>query len=157
MSEKNQPSCFCAYPSTPASLAETIEQAIELINGTEVIDAISWKSLRVAGRLVMPEICAAIDRADLFLCDLTHLNPNVLFEFGYAVARNKRVYVVLDDSYQNAQQSYKQVRSLTTIGYAGYHNANDIVRSFLDVQPYRDLDHTLYTDVIEIIASSKPS
>jgi hypothetical protein len=152
------PICFVAYPSQPRSLSETIETAIENINGTQIVEAIGWRSLNVGGRLVINEICATIDKSDLFICDLTYLNPNVLFELGYAVARNKRIWVILDSSYSDAVINYKQVKLLTTVGYSDYNNGSDIVKSFLDKQPYNNLSKTLYTDVIEsfIVGKSGP-
>ena len=92
MSE-NIPSCFFAYPSSPESLAEGIESAIELINGTKVVNIVGWKSLRTGGKLVINQICDAIDDSDVLLCDLTYLNPNILFELGYAVAKDKRIWI----------------------------------------------------------------
>jgi hypothetical protein len=148
--------CFVAYPSRPESLAETIEAAVDLINGTQLVDATYWRSLRVTGRLVIKQICDAIDATDLFMCDLTFLNPNVLFELGYAVARNKRIWLTMDSSYDFATANYRQVRTLTTIGYSSYHNATDIVNAFLDGQPYAHLERTLYTDVIETLLGSRP-
>jgi hypothetical protein len=148
--------CFVAYPSRPESLSETIEAAVDLINGTQVVDATPWRSLAVTGRLVIKEICDAINANDLFMCDLTFLNPNVLFELGFAVARNKRIWLTIDSSYDLAIANYKQVKLLTTVGYSTYHNATEIVNAFLDEQPYGHLDRTLYADVIETLIGSGP-
>lgn len=151
MQQPHHPSCFFAYPSKPSSLSEAVENAIELINGTEVVDASSWKDLAVTGRLVIKEIFAAIDATDIFACDLTHLNPNVLFELGYAVARNKKVWIFLDSSYETTVAEYKKVNLLSSVGYAEYHNSRDIVNSFLDDQPFLSVDETLYEDIIEAV------
>ena len=35
-------------------------------------------------------ILKAIEQCDLFMCDLTYLNPNVLYELGYAIAKEKK-------------------------------------------------------------------
>jgi len=101
-----QPSCFVAYPSKPASLAETIEAFIQTIKEAGVLSIEGWKSTSVSGKFVMLTICEAIDRADLFICDLTHLNHNVLFELGYAIAKNKRIWVLLNPSIEKSQMDY---------------------------------------------------
>lgn len=101
MSESTTPTCFFAYPSKPLSLGENIETAKEIINSSEVIEIISWKDIHVTGKIVINEILDAINKADLFACDLTFPNPNVLFELGYAVARNKRIWITLLKTLEN--------------------------------------------------------
>lgn len=141
--------CFLAYPSQPKSLVETIESAIQRINEIQIVKAIGWRSLLVTGRVVIKEICAAIDQCNMFACDMTFLNPNVLFELGYAVARNKRIWITLDSSYDSAISNYKHFKMLTNVGYAEYHNTNGIVKSFTSEQPYLHLEKTLYNDVVK--------
>ncbi len=86
---------FFAFPSQHEHLVETIESSIAQINSTigDVVVLRSWRSLAVGGRVIIREICEAIDECELFLCDLTHLNHNVLFELGYAVAKDKRIWI----------------------------------------------------------------
>ena len=156
MEEQSTITCFVAYPSKPRSLAETIETAIEMINDTGVVKVIGWRSLPVAGRIIIRQICDAIDKSDLFICDMTILNPNVLFELGYAIAKKKRIWITLDSSYPSAVANYKQVKMLTIVGYAEYHNASEILNKFLTEQPFLDLNKTLYTDVIESSLLRKP-
>jgi hypothetical protein len=78
--------CFVAYPSSPVDRAELIERAIETIQSGGVVDIIGWKSLRVSGRVIITTICDEIKKRDVFIADVTRLNPNVLFELGYAIA-----------------------------------------------------------------------
>jgi hypothetical protein len=151
MTKNSLPQCFFAYPSEPKSLSETIELAIENINGSGVVEVKGWRDLDVTGRLVINKILKAIKLSDLFICDLTKPNPNVLFELGYAVAQNKRIWITLNSSYPNAKPTYNQMKMLTTVGYSEYTNYADIVNNFLDEEPYKDLENTLYIDVIEAI------
>lgn len=145
--------CFFAYPSKPDSLSETIEIAIDDITGSGVCDALGWRDLHVSGRLVISTILDEIEESDVFVCDLTHLNPNVLFELGYAVARNKRIWIILDPSYPKAVENYQQMKILTTVGYFPYHYSGEILEGFFEEQPYLDLENTLYGDVIESFTS----
>lgn len=148
MSIKN-PTCFFAFPSQPPDIAETIDVAIDEINGTEIVDIISWQSLRVTGKVVIHRICEAISDADIFICDLTTLNPNVLFELGFAIGLKKRIWVTLNDSYPAAKQNYENSKLLSMIGYTPYVNSFDIVDRFLHDEPYSDLDANLYADLFE--------
>jgi hypothetical protein len=148
MSENNLPKCFFAYPSKPQSFSEVIENAIQKINETKTVDATSWKKLSVTGKLVIHEICRAIDFNDIFVCELTNLNPNVLFELGYAIARNKRVWILLDPSIPFSESQYKQVKMLTSVGYAKYQNSYDIVTQFFTEKPFQSEGKTLFEEVI---------
>lgn len=143
--------CFVAYPSVPASLVETIETAIERIKQAQVVEIDSWKSTSVAGKFIMMAICEAIDKRDLFICDLTNLNHNVLFEVGYAIARKKRIWTLLDPSIERSTVDYERFRLLTTIGYSPYRNSREIENAFYQQRPHTDLESTIYKDAIESV------
>jgi nucleoside 2-deoxyribosyltransferase len=136
--------CFFAYPSKPKSLAEIIEAAIASLNTTGLVQVKGWKELQVSGKVVINEICKAIVDADLFLCEVTNLNPNVLFELGYAIAKDKAIWLLLDKSIPDAEANYKSLNVFSSIGYATYTNSSDIVNAFLADQPYTTLENTIY-------------
>ena len=131
-----KPSCFVAYPSNPPALAETIENSIEQIQQGHVVDIKGWKSTSVSGNFIITSICKSIDDSDIFICDLTTLNHNVLFELGYAIARKKRVWIVFDPNIEESKGDYERSKLFTTIGYSPYSNSNDIVQCFYNDQPY---------------------
>ena len=148
-------SCFVAYPSNPPSLAEIIEKAIEEIEQGQVVAINGWKSTSVTGKFIMMAICEAIEQRDIFICDLTNLNHNVLFELGYAIAKQKRIWILLDPSIEKSQADYEKFKLLTTVGYSPYSNHHDIVNAFYKDQPYSDLESTIYKDAIESVISCR--
>ena len=85
------PRAFFAYPPQPYAQAETVKEAAAKINGTRVVSLRTWEDMSVAGKNVMAEICREINEAEIFCADITGLNPNVMFELGYAIARDKRI------------------------------------------------------------------
>jgi hypothetical protein len=147
--------CFVAYPSKPISLAETIESAIEEIKGGQVVDIEGWKSKSVSGKFIMVEICKAIESCDIFICDLTTLNHNVLFELGYAIARKKRIWILLDPNIQDSKRDYEKFKLLTTVGYIPYCNSQEIEKNFYKEKPWDDLENTIYKDAIESIITTR--
>ncbi len=134
---------FFAYPSTPPAVAEVIRNAAERINVRPDLKILLWQDLRAGGKIIIREICDSIEKSVLFLSDLTGVNPNVMFELGFAVARNKRAWVVLDTTRSSAKRDYDQLRLLTGIGYCSYTNSQDIVNGFFRDQPFDDLNGTL--------------
>ena len=147
--------CFVAYPSAPASLAETIEAAIERIRQAQVVTIDGWKSTSVAGKFIMMAICEAIQERDLFICDITNLNHNVLFELGFAIARKKRIWILLDPSIEKSSVDYEKFRLLTTVGHSPYRNSQEIESAFYEQQPFNDLESTIYKDTIESVINTR--
>ncbi len=149
MAAKNR--CFVAYPSTPPALSETVEEAIRLLQQGQVVDITGWKSTSVSGKFIITEICKAIDDSEIFTCELTDLNHNVLFELGYAIARNKRIWVILDPSIERSKSDYEKFKLFTTIGYTAYLNSREIVEAFYNDQPYLDIENTIFKTAIESV------
>jgi hypothetical protein len=143
------PTCFVAYPSSPPARSETLEMAIDHVAAGGVVDILGWKQLSVGGRVIINTICEEIRRRDLFIADVTGLNPNVLFELGYAIGLRKRIWLLLDTSIERAKLGFERFQLLTTIGYQPYTNSVDIQNSFYKDAPYESLHQNLYTDLLQ--------
>jgi len=140
---------FFAYPSSPAHITETIHAAIKEIQQSAPVTIKPWDQCKVGGKVIIQEICKEIDLAELFCADLTGMNANVMFELGFAIARNKRIWVVLDTSLEGEKNKFDQLRVLTTIGYASYCNSVDIKTKFLHDSPQFDLSSTIFEKAIK--------
>jgi hypothetical protein len=151
MSDKIQ--CFVAYPSAPQARAESVELAIEEISNGGIVDIAGWKSTSVGGRIIISAICDQIRRCQLFVADVTELNPNVLFELGYAISLNKRIWLLFDTNIERAKQDFNRFQLLTTIGYASFSNSRDIVNGFYNDEPYNSLDKTMLLDLLGPVES----
>jgi nucleoside 2-deoxyribosyltransferase len=81
-----RPKGFFAYASVPHSIPATIKAAIEAINKSQMSTLLSWETLEIGGKYIVQEICEAIDDCDFFCADITTINPNVMFELGFAIA-----------------------------------------------------------------------
>ena len=147
-------SCFVAYPSNPLALSETIEGAIEEINQGQVVRMLGWKEISPTGNFIISSICQAIDNCDIFFCDLTHLNHNVLFELGYSIAKKKRSWIILDSTIESGKIDYGKFSILSTVGYSSYCNIREITEAFYKQAPYNDLDNTIYKSTIETIINN---
>src|SRR6185437_9306876 len=151
MSDKVQ--CFVAYPSDPPSRAESVKLAIEEIKAGGVVDIAGWESASVGGRIIISTICEEIRNCQLFVADVTGLNPNVLFELGYAISLNKRIWLILDTNIERAKQEFVRFQLLTTAAYTPFSNSRDIVNGFYKHEPYNSLDKTLLLDLLGPVES----
>ena len=132
------PKCFVAYPSAPVARAETVESVIETISRTGVVDIKGWRSISPGGRPIISRIFEEIRDCKCFIADLTGLNPNVLFELGYAVAHRKRIWLLLDVAIEKAKLEFDRFQLFTTVGYQGASNSEKIVKGFFADHPYAD-------------------
>lgn len=148
--------CFFAYPSKPVDLGETLQLAIQQINNgaVGVVEAIDWGSLRIGGRVIIDVICRKIEECEVFACDLTYLNANVLFELGYAIARNKRIWISLDTSIKGSAENYRRFSLVAGVGFREYQNARQLASTFLSEAPFQDLEETIYARTIRLIEQS---
>ena len=140
---------FYAYPSAPITVGEAVRNALNTINSSGVVNLKGWEECRVGGKLVIEEICREIDQAQFFCADLTGINANVMFELGYAIARNKRIWLTLDTSLVNVRKEFDQLRILTTVGYQASTNSSQIVNAFYRDCPYLDLGATVFDSYIK--------
>lgn len=145
---------FFAYPSgsTPEKLSiqYTIEKAIRLINrANKSVEIKGWREMEAKPDLVSQKVFNEINDCDVFLCDLTHVNMNVLFELGYAIAINKPTWMCLDRTMYNKDRFYSELSPLTNLDRREYRNAEELMSYFLADSPHSDYENTLYNNLIE--------
>lgn len=152
------PTGFFAYASVPHSIPATIRAAIESINKTQQATLLTWEDLEIGGKYIVQEICNKIDDCDFFCADITTINPNVMFELGFAIARDKRIWLIRDDSYVDSKAEFDQLRLLTTVGYRPYTNVEQIIKGFFGDNPHLTLQDTIFRVSIEpLLGPSKPN
>ncbi len=86
----NSIKAFYAYPSNDPDLLEDIKGAVKIINSSKSVEITTWEDLAIGGKNIIDGILNTIDNCELFICDLTYLNFNVLYELGYAIAKQKK-------------------------------------------------------------------
>ena len=143
------PKVFFAYASSDQTLKEAIQDAVPNLNKSGHVKIKTWEECSIGGNFIINTICQAIDEAELFFADLTGLNPNVMFELGYAIAHNKRIWLIFDDTYTDAKKRFNQLRILTTVGYVQCCNSDDIVKEFYNERPFTDIENTIFRREIE--------
>lgn len=101
---------FFAYGSKPEHCGEFIEEAIKKIHKSgHLVFIKSWKAMSVAGKFIISEILREIEKADFLCADLTGLNENVLFEIGFAIGKNKPIWLIQDTSIIESFNRFKEL------------------------------------------------
>ena len=132
---------FFAHSSN-VHASETIKEGIASINKTGICSIKSWLDLKIAGNYVIDVVCNEISTSDIFLVDLTYLNHNVLFELGYAIAKNKKVFAFIDTTISVAKRNYDRL-NMSPIGYIEFVNSFELSNKFLDERPTENIENTL--------------
>lgn len=126
---------FVAYPYLPHSVVEVIRGAIPTINSQNGLELASWEDLAIGGRQIIDEVCKSIDRGDVFIADLTGFNLNVLYELGYAIGRNRRVWLLFDSSL--GPWKWADFRLLSGIGFRSSISSEEVIRAYAKDRPQR--------------------
>jgi hypothetical protein len=134
---------FFAYSGSPKSSGESIEEAIKEINSGRVTELRSWRNYTVSGKLIIKDVTEAINNSNYFCADLTGMSDNVLFELGYAIAKNKPIFLLLDTSHTDSFNKYRELSILTTFGYSKYTNTQNIVDAFFREKTFEVSDGLL--------------
>ena len=139
---------FYAYPSSPLTIGETIEQATEgLSKNSDIRKArvrfSTWTDSVVSGKHLWGDIEDRIKRSQIFACDLTYPNPNVSFELGFAIGKFKRIFLTVDEGIEQGPSNFKRhFFNLAPLGYAKYRNHEELESAVLNERPWTDLDKT---------------
>ncbi|MEY4569022.1 MAG: hypothetical protein RLZZ398_461 [Verrucomicrobiota bacterium] len=138
---------FFAYPSDQR-VSDAILGFCQTISEQKGVNILPWEKMQIGGKLLVEEICKEISEADLFCADISRLNPNVLFEIGYAIAKQKRIWLIRDSSYESEDALFKQFRILMGVGYREYKSSVDIFREYYRDVPHESIEDTIYDNVI---------
>jgi len=139
---------FFAYPNHKRT-SDTISAFCDKVNGAGLGTIETWEQMLIGGKILITEICKKIDDCDFLCADITRLNPNVLFEIGYGIAKKKRIWLIRDTTIPSENSDFKQFKILTTLGYREYINSNDIVHAYYKDLPHEHLSETVYDEIIE--------
>jgi hypothetical protein len=122
---------FFAYGSGHQDNIDAITKASDNYNKHQrSYQILRWEELSVSGTILATRILEEIDSCDKFACDLTYLNHNVMFELGYAIAKEKPLKIFLNQTILEAKENYAEIKILKGIGYASFNKAHDISNEF---------------------------
>lgn len=122
----NARSVFFAYASQPASCGEAMTTAAASLSEKGTSSS-TWQNLHPGGRILIDRITEAIDGCGVVVAEVSSMNRNVLFEAGYALAKNKGLLFAIDESLESARRLWEGVQLFSTIGRLDYHgNGSDL-------------------------------
>jgi hypothetical protein len=139
------PSIFFGYPGRPVQRVATLTEAMSKLRAANAAVPKSWQELRTGGRYLIDSIFEAIQECDVSAFDLSTINLNVLFELGYAIGGNRRIWLLRDKTLDSRE--WNTIQFLTTVAYSPYVSSDDILAQFYRQQPHL-VQRTVYESSI---------
>src|SRR5580704_634531 len=130
---------FAIYASDPPLIAEAIEAAVRKLQQQQPQRRwTTWRDLSIPGQIVFCRVCQALRSTQRVVADVTTLNPNVLFEIGYAIGAGIAIQPVRDRSYARDEKAFEEFGMLDTFGYSAFENSDDLASALLahESQPF---------------------
>jgi hypothetical protein len=123
----SQKTIFFAYEDGHAENKDAISKATQVYNTHQkTYKIVKWEDLKNSGNIIGSRIFNNIKQCDIFACDLTYLNVNVLFELGYAIACEKKLKIFLNPNIIGAKENYSDLRILRNIEYTPFSSSKEI-------------------------------
>ena len=128
----------------PPALVETIKEAVGKINKSRKVKVQIWERVVQPGKMLIEPIEKAINRAQIFSCDVTYPNFNVLYELGFAVGQGKRLWICRDVTVNLEKRvDSAPLKALVPLTYSRYRNYVELANAFLDDEPWDDIEASL--------------
>jgi nucleoside 2-deoxyribosyltransferase len=120
---------FFAYSSQDKVQAAIIERAVELHNTTDSkLRIYTWREMKRNSSRIILNILKQIEESDYLLADLSGLNPNVLFETGYAFGKRKRLILLIKvNSESDRNRDLDMIEMLTGLQINSVQNTDELV------------------------------
>ena len=138
--------CFFAYSDKGHKVSDSIREAIEEINAGGYLKINPWNAMEIQGTSIPRKVIQSIDECDVFLCDNTNLNDNVLFELGYAIGKKKPVRIYINSSLDGVSERIRNFSLLSTIGYEEYSNSQQLSEKLWRLPTNQDILIELYSE-----------
>lgn len=131
---------FVAYPSRDAALAQVIAEGVGKANRMlgKRLRYTPWEFNDIAGNPLISPILEGIESSKFVVADITYLNPNVVYEIGFAIGKSRRCLLVRHSQTEGDKRIAREVGIFDTLGYDTYDNADGLAGSltaYVDPKP----------------------
>jgi hypothetical protein len=139
---------FVAYPSRNQQLLGIMRSAVQKANsaqGPTQFD--SWEFNDIPGTPLISPILEKIDDSSFIVADITFLNPNVVYEIGFAIGKGKRVFLTRHRHTAGDRDMAGRVGIFDTLGYFEYDDADTLAHRLADPIDETPLSFSLNVDM----------
>lgn len=122
---------FVAYSSRDSTIARMIAQGVAKANRMlgDRLRYAPWEFNDIAGNPLISPIIEGIDSSRYVVADITYLNPNVVYEIGFAIGRSRRCFLIRHAGTDGDGKIAREVGIFDTLGYDTYSDDDGLARS----------------------------
>lgn len=120
---------FVAYAGSDSIRADAVRTGARLIAERCSLNVLTWQDMLTTGNILIESIQSRIREANILIAEVSTLNPNVLFEVGYAISQGKRIWLLVDTTDEMAVRNWKTLGLLSGVGYSDYQNDSERLHS----------------------------
>src|SRR5579862_1123040 len=133
------PQAFVAYTARDPRLAAMIATGVAKANArTKTIRYTPWEFNDIAGHPLISPILEGIESSEFVVADITYLNPNVVYEVGFAIGSQKRVFLLRNRLEDGDKKIAQTAGIFDTLGYEEYEDDDGLAHklsSYIDTNP----------------------
>jgi hypothetical protein len=139
LKEASTDRAFVAYSLADQTLAQTIYQGVAKAN--RKLSAVRydvWEHNDIAGAPLISRIVERINASKFIVADITYLNPNVVYEAGFAIGRGRRCFLVRHDNIKGDRDVAREAGIFDTLGYESYvddEGLSNALTAYVDPTP----------------------
>lgn len=131
---------FVAYPSRDAALVKVIAEGVGKANRMlgKRLRYTPWEFNDIAGNPLISPILDGIESSKFVVADITYLNPNVVYEIGFAIGKSRRCFLIRHSQTEGDKRVAREVGIFDTLGYDTYEDADGLAGSltaYVDPKP----------------------
>jgi len=122
---------FVAYSSRDQNLANLVTEAVAKANRKvgKRIQYTPWDFNDIAGNPLISPILEGIEASKYIIADITYLNPNVVYEVGFAIGKSRRCILIRHAGTDGDQRIAREVGIFDTLGYETYTTDDSLANS----------------------------
>lgn len=130
---------FFAFPGEPSDRRNIIEKAINAVNEKtheNRFKIISWTDINKTSSRIISNIMESINKSDILIADISDLNPNVLFEVGFAFGLGKKLLLFTQGfSSNDRQKDIDDIELIRGLNIDSYENLDQLADKILSNVP----------------------
>ena len=130
---------FFAFPGEPSDRRSIIEKAIIEVNekaNENQFSITSWTNIDKTSSRIISNIMESIEKSDVLIADISGLNPNVLFEVGFAFGQGKKLLLFTQGfSSQDRKDDLRDIELISGLTIDSYENFGQLAEKILSNIP----------------------
>ena len=123
---------------------EAISNAVELLGSqSSQIKITRCSQYETPGDFLSNDSLSKINEAEHIILDITRLNFNIIFEFGYSIGKGKKLLLISDKSVKTDLREISEIGLFEAINHKEYENSKELASIFETLPGMKSIRQTV--------------